>query len=232
MIGQAMVNAMVSRLKCMFFILISTYGLILYCIVGLQICGYHACPVCGPGLESRHSSSLRKVVYEGHKKYLPTGHAMRDGYLGRAPKPRKASDWHKDWEQSGGEIRPLGMKRFSIFYQLPYWNLLLINSLLDPMHIFKNVAVVLWKTITGAKESKGQREDLQALGRMSNLWPKTNRKGKLVLPKAPWVLNKIEQNQVKKCISEFRTPTGCMHCLKGAFTKDAELTGLKSHDMY
>ena len=32
-----------------------------------------------------------------------------------------------------------GMKRKSIFYELPYWKDLLISHLLDPMHIFKNV---------------------------------------------------------------------------------------------
>jgi hypothetical protein len=34
---------------------------------------------------------------------------------------------------------PEGMKRKSIFYDLPYCKDLLISHLLDPMHIFKNV---------------------------------------------------------------------------------------------
>ena len=34
---------------------------------------------------------------------------------------------------------PEGMKRISIFYELPYWKDLLIYHLLDPMQIFKNV---------------------------------------------------------------------------------------------
>jgi hypothetical protein len=33
-----------------------------------------------------------------------------------------------------------GMKRKSIFYELPYWKDILISHLLDPMHIFKNVS--------------------------------------------------------------------------------------------
>ena len=100
------------------------------------------------------------------------------------------------------------------------------------MHIFKNIAEVLWKTITGAKESKGQRDDLQEVGRMQDLWAQNRVDGKVKLPKAPWVMTKEEQRRVKKCIGEFRTPTGCMHCLKGAFTKDDELSGLKSHDWH
>ena len=124
------------------------------------------------------------------------------------------------------------MKRLSILHQLPYWNDLLINHLLDPMHIFKNVGEVLWKTITGKKESKGQRDDLQDQGRMQEMWVCTKADGKVVLPRAPWVLSKVEEQQVKKTISEFRTPTGLMHCLKGAFTKHDDLTGLKSHDWH
>ena len=32
----------------------------------------------------------------------------------------------------------IGMKRKSIFYELPYWEHLNISRLLDPIHIFKN----------------------------------------------------------------------------------------------
>ena len=37
---------------------------------------------------------------------------------------------------------------------------------------------------------------------------------------------------MKKTIADFRTPTGHMHCLKGAFTSDNKLTGLKTHDWH
>ena len=43
---------------------------------------------------------------------------------------------------------------------------------------------------------------------------------------------KEEQGCVNKCISEFKNPTRCTHCLKGAFTKDDELSGLKSHNRH
>ena len=67
---------------------------------------------------------------------------------------------------------------------------------------------------------------------MQDLWAQNTVDGKVKLPKAPWVMRKEEQRRVKKCIGEFCTPTGCMHCLKGAFTKDDELSGLKSHDWH
>ena len=67
---------------------------------------------------------------------------------------------------------------------------------------------------------------------MPALWAQIGGNGKHVLPKAPWVLSKKEHIQVKRTISEFKTPTGCMHSLRGAFTKDDKLTGLKSHDWH
>ena len=46
---------------------------------------------------------------------------------------------------------PIGMKRKSIFYNLPYWEHLKITHLLDPMHIFKNVSSSLWRQISSKK---------------------------------------------------------------------------------
>jgi hypothetical protein len=34
---------------------------------------------------------------------------------------------------------PIGMKRISVFYEIPYWEDLKIAHLIDSMHIFKNV---------------------------------------------------------------------------------------------
>ena len=73
---------------------------------------------------------------------------------------------------------------------------------------------------------------MQSLGRMTELWITSKLNGRLLLPKSHWVLRKVEMAQVKKTISEFRTPTGHMHCLKGVFSKDDKLSGLKSHDWH
>ena len=98
---------------------------------------------------ARYSKPLRKIVYEGARQYFPKNHPMLH-----------VSDWKHTWELDPS-VAPHGMKRLSIFHNLPYWGDLLINHLIDPMHIFKNVAVVLWKTITGEKNTKGQRDNLE-----------------------------------------------------------------------
>ena len=56
---------------------------------------------------------------------------------------------------------PIGMKRKSIFYELPYWEHLKISHLLYPMHIFKNVLSSLWRNISlKQSDTLAMRRDL------------------------------------------------------------------------
>jgi hypothetical protein len=59
---------------------------------------------------------------------------------------------------------PIGMKRKSIFYELPYWDNLKIAHLLDPMHILKNVPSYLWRHISSNKgDTLDVRRDIISL---------------------------------------------------------------------
>ncbi len=49
------------------------YGLLFKCVHQ----GYVACPKCGPQTTSQHSSSLRKLVYMGHCRWLWSRHPYR-----------------------------------------------------------------------------------------------------------------------------------------------------------
>ena len=53
---------------------------------GLAIIGYNACPKCGLDLNIRYSISLSKMIYQGHKRFLPTDNPLCEGYLGKPPK--------------------------------------------------------------------------------------------------------------------------------------------------
>lgn len=198
---------------------------------GLATSGYYACPLCGPEINARYSRSLKKMVYEGHKRFLPNDHPLRGGFLGRPPKTWSVSSQYNAWQSNPG---CLGMKRLSIFHELPYWRKLLINHLLDPMHIFKNVGQILWEHLVGTRDNKKSRDDLQEaeILHMQSYWPVMGEGNVVTLPKVPWVLTQQEEKRVKRIIGDFRTPTGHMHCLKGAFTKDNKLSGLKSHDWH
>lgn len=195
----------------------------------------NACFLCGPNLVARYSHSLKKVVYENHRKYLHEGHPFRDthrrGFGGRVerempPKRMSVEDWRKLWEES--QAKPIdGMKRLSIFHRLEYWNNLLINHLLDPMHIFKNVGESIWKHLIGEKDTIAARHDLKESNTKKEYWIKD---GEDHAPKVPWTFTKDELNHVCSIIHDIRTPTGFAHSLRASFTVDGKLQGLKSHD--
>ena len=67
---------------------------------------------------------------------------------------------------------------------------------------------------------------------MQQYWPVMGEGNVVILPNVPWVLTKQEETRVKRIIGGFCTPTGHMHCSKGAFTKEKELSGLKTHDWH
>jgi hypothetical protein len=84
---------------------------------------------------------------------------------------------------------PEGMKRKSIFYELPYKKDLLISHLLDPMHIFKNVPNSIFRHISGKeKDTLSLRRDI-ALSRTKidrrQLWP--NRENE-TYAEDPWII--------------------------------------------
>jgi hypothetical protein len=128
---------------------------------------------------------------------------------------------------------PEGMKRKSIFYELPYWKDLLISHLLDPMHIFKNVPDSIFRHISGKeKDTLSSRRDI-SLSRTKfdrkHLWP--NRENE-TYAEAPWILKKKELDQLKNVIRSIRTPTGYGSSLVKYFTVDGHITGFKTHDFH
>lgn len=78
---------------------------------GLATSGYYVCHICGPSINARYSSSLKKMVYQGHTRFLPANHPLREGSLGRPPKTWTTSSQYNSWIDNGGEIPgPFGMK--------------------------------------------------------------------------------------------------------------------------
>ena len=118
------------------------------------------------------------MVFGNHVQYLPENHPMFHHGLSREDHPKRVPhmnprDWLRVWVHS--DPKPAtGMKRLSIFYRLPYWKHLLIGHLLDPMHIFKNVGVSLWRHMMGGKDTKVARDDLKEIGVKKHLWARVN----------------------------------------------------------
>ena len=197
-------------------------------ISGLSVSGHHACLPCVMSLKSRISKHLHKVVYEGHRKYFDKDNSMLRNVVEPKPKVWKAKDWYDHWMtcEPNKKKKIPRMKALNCFHTLPYWHHLLINHLLDPMHIFKNVACVIWEHITYRRDTHRQHRDLEVMHIKEHLWE--NNDG--ILPPAPWVLIKVEEEVVKQIIEGFCTPTSIVRSLKGCFTLDNDLSGLKAHD--
>jgi hypothetical protein len=128
---------------------------------------------------------------------------------------------------------PEGMKKKSIFYELPYWKDLLISHLLNPMHIFKNVADSIFQHISEKdKETLSSRRDI-SLSRTKfdrkHLWP--NRENK-TYAQAPWILKNKEIDLLKNVIRSIRTPIAYVLSLVKSFVVDGHITGFKTHDFH
>jgi hypothetical protein len=102
----------------------------------LQTQGFYGCPPCGPEeVPSFSALELEKVIYHGHRKFLPKMHKWRSNdYIGsfngkrehsvEPPKTWNSWDWLANWEKVEARTLPLeesGMKAYSKFFELEYW---------------------------------------------------------------------------------------------------------------
>lgn len=235
----------------------------IFFVIGLSTKGYKACPPCGDWLRSKYSRSLGKNVYLRHRRFLPADHTLRsraqarhfNGKVenGHCPKRMTPMDWYRKWtmgpildpeseltSNEDDDVRARARDKtsmapcISIWYNLEYWKDLKITHLLDPMHIFKNVAHSLWKHLVGLKDSEGARADLKYHNYKPTLWPIVDdESGKTTYMPAPWVLTKQEINTVNERMRSIRTPTGYGASLQNMFTMDdTALSGLKTHDWH
>ena len=93
-----------------------------------------------------------------------------------------------------------GMKRKSIFYELPYWKDLLIARLLDPMPIFKIVLDSIFRHISGKeKDTLSSRRDI-SLSRTKidrkHLWSNMENE---TYAEVAWILEKKRARPTEKC---------------------------------
>nr|CAE05178.2 OSJNBa0013A04.15 [Oryza sativa Japonica Group] len=124
---------------------------------GQTIKGKKACSDCKEHTRSRWLKKSRKMVYMGHRRWLPLCHAFRrkkkifngKRKLQPAPKDLSGDEVHnmvKDISNEFGKKRKRsktkekGMwKKKSIFWRLPYWKDLDVRHCIDLMHVEKNV---------------------------------------------------------------------------------------------
>jgi hypothetical protein len=125
------------------------------------------CPHCFRETESQYLSESRKIVYMGHRHYIPMKHQFRnknDQFNGNTKKRcpplhvtsheiyEMVKDVHvilcmwKKTDKNTEEEEDMWKKQL-IFWELPYWKDLDICHLIDVMHVKKNVCESLLGTL-------------------------------------------------------------------------------------
>nr|CAD40382.3 OSJNBa0004L19.3 [Oryza sativa Japonica Group]CAE02164.2 OSJNBa0087H01.13 [Oryza sativa Japonica Group] len=155
--------------------------------------GKKACSDCKEHTRSRWLKRSQKMVYMGHRRWLPLRHAFRrrkkifngKRELQPAPKDLSGDEVHnmvKDISNEFGKKRKRSKtkeksmwKKKSIFWRLPYWKDLDVRHCIDLMHVEKNVCeslVGLMLNIPGkTKDGLNTRLDLQDMNIRSELQP-------------------------------------------------------------
>jgi hypothetical protein len=205
---------------------------------------------------SRWLKKSRKMVYMGHRRWLPLRHAFRrkkkifngKKELGSAPADLSGDQVHnmvKDITNEFGKKRKRSKedkkrmwKKKSIFWRLPYWEDLEVRHCIDLMHVEKNVCDSLLGLLLNmpgkTKDGLNARLDLQEMNIHSELQPITDEKtGRVYLPPACHTLSKDEKIAMLSCLADIKVPSGyCARISKYVKLEDLKLVGMKSHDCH
>ncbi|XP_060959205.1 uncharacterized protein LOC133030469 [Cannabis sativa] len=219
--------------------------------------GYKACPTC-----NEDTTSIRvigKTSYVGHRRFLPSNHAMRrdtrfDGKAERRPPPRRFTceeilsqvnalepQIPGHHENFGGVKRRrvaenCNWRKKSIFYELEYWSTNILKHNIDVMHVEKNVCDSLLGTILDndkSKDTTNARHDLKKMGIRESLWIYEDANGRLMKPHAPYVLTRDKRQLFCQFVKGIKFPDGFCSNLKSKVSPDeSNIIGLKSHDCH
>ncbi|XP_060970000.1 uncharacterized protein LOC133037170 [Cannabis sativa] len=219
--------------------------------------GYKACPTC-----NEDTTSIRvigKTSYVGHRRFLPSNHAMRrdtrfDGKVERRPPPRRFTceeilsqvnalepQIPGHHENFGGVKRRrvaenYNWRKKSIFYELEYWSTNILKHNIDVMHVEKNVCDSLLGTILDndkSKDTTNARHDLKKMGIRESLWIYEDVNGRQMKPHAPYVLTREKRQLFCQFVKGIKFPDGFCSNLKSKVSPDeSNIIGLKSHDCH
>jgi hypothetical protein len=117
----------------------------------------------------------------------------------------------KNTENNGNETSGLFKKR-SIFWNLPYWQDLMVCHAIDAMHVEKNVYEVLVDTLLDipgtTKDTLKARMDIEEMKLRKDLHHETLENGSKKLPAACYTLSKQEKMSLCNCLHGIKVLTG------------------------
>ncbi|XP_004297999.1 PREDICTED: uncharacterized protein LOC101291426 [Fragaria vesca subsp. vesca] len=210
---------------------------------GYSTKGFKACPVCVEDIESVRLKNCKKLVFMGARRWLCDDHRYRgwknnfNGKVERRPRPngltgsqclrairgliikfgrrkkKKGTRKRKQNVQTLPEEDFGNWRKRSIFFELPYWEHLLLRHNLDVMHIEKNVTDSVLGTLLRLqgknKDSKNARNDMVLLNVKHGLHPVTTEgNNDTIYPPASFNLLKDERTMMCEVMADYRPPDG------------------------
>nr|AAU90252.1 putative polyprotein [Oryza sativa Japonica Group] len=209
--------------------------------------GYNACTHCLDETESAYLKHCRKVVYMGHRRFLAANHPADHRTKPKHRNGKAVFEMVKDLKVVFGKgpgSQPIESedghaamwKKNSIFWELPYWEVLDVRHAIDMMHLTKNLCVNLlgFLGVYGkSKDTLEARNDLKHMEQHEGLHPEPNEKGSHYLSPASYTLSKEEKESMFQCLESIKVPSGYSSNVKRIIsTKDKKFTNLKSHDCH
>ncbi|CAM8938710.1 unnamed protein product [Rhodiola kirilowii] len=218
---------------------------------GYSIKGYKACPICGEATYSRYLKNCRKMIYMGHRRFLPRFHPYRrkkaafNGETEHAIEPQPSSGYEilekiqnitNRFGKPSARTESAPWKKRSIFFDLPYWHTLDIRHCVDVMHVEKNICDSLIGTLLNipgkTKDGVKARLDMLDMNIRTKLAPET-RGQRTYLPPSCTTLSKTEKSRFCGCLKGVKVPYGFSSNIASLVSmKDLRLNGLKSHDYH
>ncbi|GJZ85542.1 hypothetical protein Tco_0650881, partial [Tanacetum coccineum] len=223
--------------------------------------GKLACPHCMGNIDSfqlQHGG--KSCWFDCHRRFLPKDHAFRRDKKGFWAKntvsstPPPELNGFEIWQQiyayptvyEGTPYNPKNTKipgfgvthnwvKRSIFWELPYWHLLLIRHNLDVMHIEKNVFENIFNTVMDTSKTKDNikaRMDIEKYCDRADLhvWKQNN---KVLKTKASYTLSKPQVKKVCEWLKNIKFPDGYASNIGGCVNlNDSSFYSFKSHECH
>ncbi|XP_059654530.1 uncharacterized protein LOC132301279 isoform X1 [Cornus florida] len=227
--------------------------------------GYLAYPVCLKETCSCRLKHSKKICYTGHRHFAEQYHRFRrnkasfDGTEETRCAPPMLSGTEVLHELEGISFPAFGKgddgkgnaaqvdemdenpmfnwRKKSIFFELPYWEHLLIRHNLDVMHIEKNICDNVLYTLMNepgrGNDGLKSRLDLQEMQIKHSLHPQERGANKYYLPSASYTFSPLEKKIFCQALKKVKVPDGyaanISRCVK---LKERKISGLKSHDSH
>lgn len=220
--------------------------------------GKLACLCCHKDTDYFWLKFWHKYCYMGHRRFLPLTHKWRRNKecfnnkveKRAAPVPLTGDEVLKQYEsfdqvifgratkkrKRDEETRSYNWRKKSIFFQLPYWETLLVRHNLDVMHIEKNICDSVLSTFLDmegkSKDNLKARLDMQFMGIREDQHPLVQN-DKYILPPACYTLSKDEKTYLCKFLEGVKMPDGYASNIRRCVdVKGCKVSGLKTHDCH